>query len=87
MYFPLGCLLITIDVQAVTLAPFIRANSMYYKSKRCIHNISVQIKANNNVTCFLGDEMNIELVSPVYASMITNYIYREIEYNSTLKKI
>jgi len=32
---------LTRDVQAVNLAPFIRASSMYYKTKLCVHNFTV----------------------------------------------
>lgn len=34
---------ITMDVQAVKMSPFIRASSMYYKTKLCVHNYTVYI--------------------------------------------
>lgn len=32
---------LTMDVQSVKLAPYIRATSMYYKTTLCVHNFTV----------------------------------------------
>lgn len=69
------------------LAPFIRASSMYYKTKLCVHNFTIHNQSNNDVTCFLWDEVNGGLESSVFATMISNYIDCEIENIPTLNKI
>lgn len=62
------------DVQAVKLSPFIRASSMYYKTKLCVHNYTVFNQATSDVCCHLWNETNAGLESSVFASLITDYL-------------
>jgi len=43
---------LTMDIQAVKLAPFIRASSMYYKTKLCVHNFTVYNQTTADVCCY-----------------------------------
>lgn len=70
------------DVQAVKLAPFIRASSMYYKTKLCVHNFTIFNQATADV-CYLWDETNGGLESSIFATMAINYLNNIIEKTPT----
>lgn len=78
---------LTMDVQAVKLAPFIRASSMYYKTKLCVHNFTIFNQATADVCCYLWDESNGGLESSVFATMTIDYLHNLIENTPTLCNI
>jgi len=78
---------LTMDVQAVKLVPFIRASSMYYKTKLCVHNFTVFNQATADVCCYLWDETNGGLEASVFATMVLDYLSNMIENTPTLCNI
>lgn len=78
---------LTMDVQAVKLAPYIRASSMYYKTKLCVHNFTVFNQATADVCCYLWDETNGGLEASVFATMVLDYLSNMIENTPTLCNI
>lgn len=75
------------DVQAVKLASFIRASSMYYKTKLYVHNFTVFNQATADVCCYLWDETNGGLEASVFATMVLDYLSYMIENTPTLCNI
>lgn len=75
------------DVQAVKLAPFIRASSMYYKTKLCVHNYTIFNQSTADVCCYLWDETNGGLESSIFATLIIDYLNNIIEKAPTISKI
>lgn len=78
---------LTMDVQAVKLAPFIRASSMYYKTKLCVHNYTIFNQSTADVCCYLWDETNGGLESSIFATLIIDYLNNIIEKTPTISKI
>jgi len=74
------------DVQAVKLAPFIRASSMYYKTKLCIHNFTVFNQATADACCLL-DEINGGLEASILATMMVDYLDNIIQRKPTVSNI
>jgi hypothetical protein len=78
---------LTMDVQAVKLAPFIRASSMYYKTKLCVHNFTVFNQATADVCCYLWDEINGGLEASIFATMMVDYLHNIIQRKPTVRNI
>jgi len=74
-------------VQAVKLAPYIRASSMYYKTKLSVHNFTIFNQATADVCCYLWDETNGGLESSVFATMTLNYLNHIIDNTPTISNI
>ena len=77
----------TIDVQAVKMAPFLKANAFYYKTKLCVHNFTIHNEANGNVTCYLWNESEGGLDGDVFASMISDHVTAFINSNPTCTRL
>ncbi len=65
---------ITMDVQKVLLCPMLNASALYYKTKLVVHNFTVFDLATTNVTCFLWDECQADLVASVFATCLIRYL-------------
>ena len=74
---------LTIDVQAVKLAPFIRTSSMYYKIKLCVHNLTVFNQTTADVCCYLWDETSGGLEVSIFATLVVDYLDNIIEKTPT----
>ena len=77
----------TMDVQAVKMAPFLKANAFYYKTKLCVHNFTIYSEANGNVTCYLWNESEGGLDGDVFASMISDHVTAFINSNPTCARL
>lgn len=78
---------LTMDVQAVKLAPFIRTSWMYYKAKLCVHNYTIFIQSTADVWCYLWDETDWGLELSIFATLIIDYLDNIIEKTSTISNI
>lgn len=69
------CVVLTMDLQAVKLCPFIPANQVYFKTKLCCHNFTVYDLSSKDATCywFSEDQIN-ELKASTFTSCIIDYI-------------
>lgn len=65
------CHTITMDVQAVKLAPHLPASNLYYKAKLCCHNFTI---ATKEVTCYWYNESNADGLASTYASFLVEYL-------------
>lgn len=75
---------ITLDLQAVPLAPNLKVSAMYYKTKLACHNYTLYDLATGNVSCYFWHEGEGELTSNSFASCISDYIHHEIGNASKL---
>lgn len=80
-------LVLTVDVQAVKLAPVLKASAIYYKTKLCVHNYTVYNLANGEVTCYLWDESHGGLEASNFATMLTDYLQNYILNFTATKEI
>lgn len=68
------CYVITMDVQAVKLAPQIEASALYYKTKLCCHNFTIFNLKTHQVTCYWFNETEADGQAATYASFVVDYI-------------
>jgi len=78
---------LTMDVQAVKLAPFIRASSMYYKTKLCVHNFTVYNQTTADVWYYLWDETSGGLEASIFATLVIDYLDNIIEKTPSITNI
>lgn len=65
---------ITVDMQAVLLAPMLKANALYYKTKLACHNYTVYDVVTKDVSCYFWTESDGDLSANSFASCVTDYI-------------
>ncbi|CAI6359079.1 unnamed protein product [Macrosiphum euphorbiae] len=87
MHNPTKYVSLTMDVQAVKLARFIRASSMYYKTKLCVHNFTVFNQATADVCCYLCDEIKGGLEASIFSTMMVDYLDNIIQRKPTVSNI
>lgn len=68
------CHVITMDVQAVKLAPQIAASALYYKTKLCCHNFTIYNLKTHQVTCYWYNEAEADGQAATYASFLVDYL-------------
>lgn len=84
---PEEVLALTLDIQAVKLAPFLKSSAVYYKKKLCVHNYTLYDLRSKDVYCFLWDETQASLDATNIASIIYQFLVTYIEGHPELKKI
>lgn len=67
-------LVFTMDMQGVLLSPYLKASSLYYKMKLCVHNFTIFHKRSKDVSCYLWHEGEGGITSNEITSIITNFI-------------
>lgn len=80
-------LALTLDMQAVKLAPFLRCTSIYFKKKLCVHNYTLFDLRSKDVYCFLWDETQASLDATNIASILYKFLDTYIEEHPKLEKI
>lgn len=78
---------VTVDVQAVKLAPMLKASAIYYKTKLCVHNYTVYNLFNGDVVCYLWDESQGGLDANIFASLLTDYLSSYLTKMSDTKEL
>lgn len=77
----------TADVQAVMMAPFIKATAIYYKTKLCVHNYTVFNLVTKEVDCYLWNESDGGLEANVFASLLISHLSAYLSKNPATKEI
>ncbi|VEN51644.1 unnamed protein product [Callosobruchus maculatus] len=68
-------IVLTMDLQAVKLCPYIPANKTYFKTKLCCHNFTVYNLSTKDVLCYWFSEDQVSsLKASVFTSCIINYL-------------
>lgn len=71
------CIALTVDLQAVKIAPCLNASALYYKTKLCVHNYTVYDLVSHNAKCYWWNESEGELVASVFATCLIDYISQD----------
>lgn len=71
-------LVLSVDVQAVKLAPFVQASALYFKTKLCYHNYTIFNLKTQEVDCYWWTEVEGELKASIFTSLLYNHIKQVI---------
>lgn len=78
------CNVITMDVQAVQLVPYLQASALYFRQKLAVHNFTVYNLATNEVACYVWHEGEGELNANVFTSCVVHYFVSELGCNKDI---
>ena len=78
-------LVFTMDLQAVLLAPKLKASASFYKTKLAVHNFTLYNLATKSSTCYVWHEGEGGLVGSVFASMVCSYL--DIQITDNIKEV
>lgn len=68
------CIVLTMDLEAVKLAPNMKASALYYKTKLAVHNFTIYNLATHHCTCYWWNESEGDLVASTFASCVVDYL-------------
>lgn len=68
------CILLTMDLQAVKVAPYLNATSIYFKTKLSCHNFTIYNVGNHDVACYWFTEIDTNLNASTFVSCLLDYI-------------
>lgn len=68
------CLVFTMDVEAVKVAPWVRASASFFKTKLTCHNFTVYNLVSRVVVCYWFDETASDMNSSTFASCIIKFL-------------
>lgn len=69
-------ILLTMDLQAVKVAPYLTASSLYFKTKLCCHNFTVFDCGTSDATCYWFTELDSSLCASTFVSCLLDYLER-----------
>lgn len=69
-------ILLTMDLEAVKVCPFLTASSLYFKTKLTCHNYTVYNLDSHHCTCYWFDETAADLTASTFASFLIDYLER-----------
>lgn len=67
------------DVQAVKVASFVKASSMYYNTKLAVHNFTMYNLATQEAVCCLCDETKSDVVASTFASCVVDTLTKQLK--------
>lgn len=70
--------MITMDLQAVLLAPSLKASALYYRTKLSVHNFTIYDEGTQDVCCYVWHEGEGGLTANEFSSCVTDYIERNV---------
>ena len=70
---------ITADLQAVKLCPYLTASALYFKTKLMVHNFTIYNLGTNKVKCYWFDETTTDLKASIYASFFVDYLNKILD--------
>lgn len=79
--------IITMDLQAIQLAPKSNASQMYFKTKLGVHNYSFYNKHTKEAKCFFWNETDGTLEGNVFTSVQQRYFRQFLFENPCLRRI
>lgn len=75
-------LLLTMDLQAVLLAPRLLASALYYKTKLCVRNFTLYDVVTRDVTCYVWHEGEGGVTTNEFASCVVDYLNEHLQYDT-----
>jgi len=80
----------TLDLQAVLLAPRSNVSSLYYKTKLCVHNLTMFNLKTHDGYCYIWNEceggLNAEEFASIVATFLTTKVIPAIDTSGSPKK-
>ena len=70
---------ITADLKAVKLCPYLTASALYFKTKLMVHNFTIYNLGTKKVKCYWFDETTTDLKASTYASFFVDYSNKIID--------
>ncbi|CAH1155702.1 unnamed protein product [Phaedon cochleariae] len=77
----------TMDVQAVKLAPLLQASAIYFKTKLCVHNFTMYDLVTKDCHCYLWHEAEGGLEANIFCSIIYKHLLNYLDHNPRTKRI
>lgn len=71
---PESICVLCMDLQAVLLAPSLKASALYYKTKLCLHNFTVYDLNTKDVQCYVWHEGEGGLTANEFSSCIVDFL-------------
>ncbi|CAG9765834.1 unnamed protein product [Ceutorhynchus assimilis] len=69
------CIVLTMDLQAVKLSPYVPAGKLYFKTKLCCHNFTIYDLATRDVTCYwFSEDQNSDLCASTFTTCIIDHL-------------
>lgn len=66
--------ILTMDLQAVKVCPFVQASAIFFKLKLCCHNFTVYDNVSHQATCFWFTELDADMTASSFASCLLTYL-------------
>lgn len=76
--------MLTMDLMAVKVAPFLNASSLYFKTKLCVHNFTVFNCGTKHTHCYWFDESQCDLTADTFASLIVDYLLKNADFSQDI---
>lgn len=67
-------ILLTMDLEAVKVCPYLTASALYFKTKLTCHNFTVFDLVSKHCTCYWFDETAADLSANTFASFLIDYL-------------
>lgn len=77
----------TMDVQAVKLAPFLQASAIYFKTKLCVHNFTIFDLVTKDCHCYLWHEAEGGLEANIFSTIIFKHLENYLKLHPRTKQI
>lgn len=84
---PEEIVVMTMDVQAVKLAPFLQASAIYFKTKLCVHNFTIFDLVTKECHCYLWHEAEGGLEANIFATIIFKHLQDYFTLHPRTKRI
>ena len=65
---------LTVDLQAVKVCPFVQASAIFFKLKLCCHNFTVYDTVSHQATCFWFTETDADMTASTFVSCLLKYL-------------
>nr|XP_022900236.1 uncharacterized protein LOC111413475 [Onthophagus taurus]XP_022905178.1 uncharacterized protein LOC111417195 [Onthophagus taurus]XP_022907172.1 uncharacterized protein LOC111418744 [Onthophagus taurus] len=73
---------LTMDLQAVKVCPYVQASTIFFKLKLCCHNFTVYNVVTHEAKCFWFSETEADMTASTFASCIMEYLTTDCQNES-----
>lgn len=69
-------ILLSMNLEAVKVCPYLTASALYFKTKLTCHNFTVYDLVSHQATCYWFDETSADLSASTFVSFVSDYLER-----------
>ncbi|CAB3248290.1 unnamed protein product [Arctia plantaginis] len=69
-------ILLSMDLEAVKVSPYLTASALYFKTQLTCHNFTVYDLITHQASCYWFDETSADLTASTFASFVIDYLER-----------